>query len=45
MFCTITIGNYIFIQGMLETLRDDGKAVVRVGEARFTGVPVTKNAA
>jgi hypothetical protein len=45
LFCTITVGNYIYVQGLLERVLDDGKAVVRVGDNRFTGRPVNKKTA
>ncbi|WP_425072460.1 hypothetical protein [Sagittula sp. S175] len=47
MLKTITIGNYISVQGMLEQTLPDGRVAVRVGDRVYTGhlvAPVAKAA-
>ena len=47
MLKTITIGNYISVQGMLERTLPDGRVEVRVGDRIYTGhlvAPVAKAA-
>lgn len=41
MLKTITIGNYVSVQGMLENTLPDGRVTVRVGTALYTGRPVS----
>ncbi|AUC53753.1 MAG: hypothetical protein ACU0CC_08035 [Sagittula sp.] len=45
MLKTITIGNYISVQGMLEQQLPDGRMSVRVGNTVYTGHPVMGKAA
>ncbi|MDO5621772.1 MAG: hypothetical protein Q4G24_09910 [Paracoccus sp. (in: a-proteobacteria)] len=40
MIRTITIGNYISVQGMVENVAEDGRVTVRVGNLTYTGQPV-----
>ncbi|MBB3986502.1 hypothetical protein GGQ68_002841 [Sagittula marina] len=37
MLKTITIGNYVSVQGLLEKTLPDGRVSVRVGESTYTG--------
>ncbi|MCB1328839.1 MAG: hypothetical protein KDK28_05020 [Maritimibacter sp.] len=45
MVTTITVGDYISVQGLLVRNLADGRAVVRVGDKEFVGRPVAKVAA
>ena len=38
---TITVGNYISVQGILEKVLSDGRIEVRVGSRIYTGSPVS----
>ncbi|WP_417242109.1 hypothetical protein [Celeribacter sp.] len=40
MIKSITLGNYISVQGLFVRDSTDGKIVVRVGEKTFEGTPV-----
>jgi len=42
MVRTITVGNYVSIQGVFVRSLDDGRIVVRVGKEEFSGRPVTR---
>jgi hypothetical protein len=41
---TITVGNYISVQGIFEKALSDGRIEVRVGSRIYTGSPVSKAA-
>ena len=43
MVKTITLGNYVSVQGLWVRDLADGRMVVRVGQTEFIGRPVTKN--
>jgi len=45
MLRTITIGNYVSIQGHFVFNLPDGRTVIRVGDREFTGRPVMARAA
>lgn len=40
MLCTITMGNYVLVQGTFVRRLENGKVVVRVGKKLFEGTPV-----
>ncbi len=40
MLCTIMMGNYVLVQGILVERLENGNLVVRVGDKLFEGVPV-----
>ena len=42
MVKTITVGDYISVQGLWVRNLADGRMVVRVGQKEFVGRPVTK---
>ncbi len=43
MVKTITLGNYISVQGLWVRDLADGRMVVRVGQKEFVGRPVAKD--
>ena len=45
MLRTITIGSAISVQGIFVRALPDGRIIVKVGEALFSGKPVTSEAA
>jgi len=45
MLRTITLGTCVSVQGTFERQLDNGKIVVRVGNAVFEGFPILKKAA
>jgi len=45
MVRTITVGNYLSIQGIFVRNLADGRIVVRVGKDEFTGRPVSADIA
>lgn len=45
MIRTISIGNYMSIQGYFVKMLDNGLMVIRDGERLFTGAPVVTGAA
>ena len=42
MVKTITVGDYISVQGLWVRNLADGRMVVRVGQEEFVGRPITK---
>ncbi|MCB1336839.1 MAG: hypothetical protein KDK10_05070 [Maritimibacter sp.] len=42
MVRTVTVGNYISVQGLWVRNLADGRMVVRVGQEEFVGHPVAK---
>ncbi len=42
MLKTVTLGNYISVQGLWVRNLADGRMVVRVGQKEFVGQPVAK---
>ncbi|WP_225028729.1 hypothetical protein [Xinfangfangia pollutisoli] len=40
MLRTISIGDYVSVQGLMVGSTTDGRVMVKVGEKVFTGVPV-----
>ena len=40
MLRTITVGNYLSIQGLFVRMLSDGRIVVRVGDKTYQGQPV-----
>jgi hypothetical protein len=42
---TITIGGHISVQGVYVKTLPDGRVIVRVGQATYSGRPVTQKAA
>lgn len=45
MVKTITVGNYISVQGMYVRDLSDGRMVIRIGQQEFTGRPVSAKSA
>lgn len=45
MIRTISVGNYLTIQGFFVKMLDNGLMVIRDGEKMFVGEPVTKKLA
>jgi hypothetical protein len=45
MLKTITIGNHISVQGLVERTLPDGRIEVRVGKTIYTGLPVASKVA
>ena len=45
MVKTITVGNYISVQGLWVRTLADGRMVVRVGQREFVGHPVERTLA
>ncbi|WP_176224323.1 hypothetical protein [Maritimibacter sp. HL-12] len=45
MVRTITVGNYLSIQGLFVRKLGDGRIVVRIGKEEYTGRPVSVPAA
>ena len=45
MLRTITLGNYISIQGIFVRALPDGKVVIRLDDREYAGVPVHRTAA
>ena len=42
MIKTITVGNYISVQGLWVRTLADGRVVVRVGQQEYVGRPIAK---